>query len=162
MMLAGESGRWMRTVLLLMATGVALLPWNSVQSQEKDPHEMTSQGVISEKVREIYAREVKACYDEAGQTARGFQFLNCLKRHSDIQENALAAVLNARMSYLETSPELAANLQKAQTAWVEFRNANCAYLRSIARRSYADEAFQNCVLRTTFYRRVHLWWSVGD
>jgi hypothetical protein len=35
------------------------------------------------------------------------------------------------MSYLETSPELAATLQKAQTAWVQFRN--CAYLRPIAR-----------------------------
>jgi hypothetical protein len=23
-------------------------------------------------------------------------------------------------------------------------------------------AFQNCVLRTTIYRRVHLQWSVGD
>ena len=52
-----------------------------------------------------------------------------------------------RMSYLETSPELAATLQKAQTAWVQFRDANCAYLRSIARPSYADEAFQNCILR---------------
>jgi uncharacterized protein YecT (DUF1311 family) len=83
-----------------------------------------------------------------GKQHVGFNF--CTKRRSDTQENTLAAVFNARMSYLETFPELAANLQKAQTAWVEFRNANCAYLRSIARRSYADEAFQNCVLMKLF------------
>ena len=44
------------------------------------------------------------------------------------------------MSYLETSPELAATLQKAQTAWVQFRN--CAYLRPIAT-DYADD----CLIR---------------
>ena len=123
---------------------------------------MTSQGVVSERVRDMYAQEIEACYRESGQIARGPQFLDCLKRHARSQEDALAAVFSARMSYLETSPELAATLQKAQTAWVQFRDANCAYLRSIARPSYADEAFQNCILRTTIYRRVHLHWSVGD
>jgi uncharacterized protein YecT (DUF1311 family) len=110
----------------------------------------------------MYAQEIEDCYRECGQIARGPQFLDCLKRHARSQEDALAAVFSARMSYLETSPELAATLQKAQTAWVQFRDANCAYLRSIARPSYADEAFQNCILRTTIYRRVHLHWSVGD
>jgi uncharacterized protein YecT (DUF1311 family) len=93
---------------------------------------MTSQGVVSERVRDMYAQEIEACYRESGQIARGPQFLDCLKRHARSQEDALAAVFSARMSYLETSPELAATLQKAQTAWVQFRDANCAYLRSIA------------------------------
>jgi uncharacterized protein YecT (DUF1311 family) len=87
---------------------------------------------------------------------------NGLKRRARSQEEALAAVFSARMSYLEASPELAATLQKSQTAWVEFRDANCAYIQSIARPAYSDEAFQNCLLRTTIYRRVHLRWSVGD
>ena len=50
---------------------------------------------------------------------------------------------SARMSYLETSPELAATLQKAQTAWVQFRN--CAYLRPIARPTTRMMLFK-CVL----------------
>jgi hypothetical protein len=55
-------------------------PKTPPRSQEKDPHEMTSQGVVSERVRELYAQEIEACYREAGQIARGPQFLDCLKR----------------------------------------------------------------------------------
>jgi uncharacterized protein YecT (DUF1311 family) len=157
-----EIGRSARTILLLMAIGVPLLPPGSARSQEKDPHEMTSLGVISENVRAMYGQEIEACYHEAGQLPREPQFLDCLKRHVRSQEEALAAVFAARMSYLEASPALAAALQKAETAWVQFRDANCAYIRSIARPGYADEAFQNCLLRTTIYRRVHVRWSVGD
>jgi uncharacterized protein YecT (DUF1311 family) len=162
MMQAVEVRRVAQTVFLTMAIGCLLLPSDSARSQEKDPHEMTSQGVISEHVREMYAKEIEACYQQAGQAARGPQFLDCVKRRARQQEDALTAVFSARMSYLEASPELAGTLQKAQTAWVQFRDANCAYIQSIARPSYADEAFQNCLLRTTIYRRVHLRWSVGD
>jgi hypothetical protein len=57
-------------VLLLMAIGVvAPLPSDSARSQEKDPHNMTSQGVISERVRGMYAQEIEACYRESGQIA---------------------------------------------------------------------------------------------
>jgi uncharacterized protein YecT (DUF1311 family) len=157
-----EVRRAAQKVLLTVAMGFLLLPSASARSQEKDPHEMTSQGVVSEHVREMYAKEVEACYQQAGQAARGPQFLDCVKRRVSQQEDALAAIFSARMSYLEASPELAATLQKAQTTWLQFRDANCDYLRSIARPSYADEAFQNCLLRTTIYRRVHLRWSVGD
>jgi uncharacterized protein YecT (DUF1311 family) len=159
---AKKAGRSAHVLLVMMTMSIPLLAGHSARSQEKDPHEMTAQGVISENVRTMYAQEIDACYHEAGRSARGPQFLDCLKQHARSQEDALAAVFIARMSYLEASPELAATLQKAQTAWVQFRDANCAYIRSIARPSYADEAFQNCVLRTTIYRRVHLRWSVGD
>ena len=54
---------------------------------------MTSQGVVSERVRDMYAQEIEACYRESGQIARGPQFLDCLKRHARSQEDALAAVL---------------------------------------------------------------------
>ena len=42
-----------------------MISLQSARSGEKDPHEMTALGVISENVREIYAREVEACYNEA-------------------------------------------------------------------------------------------------
>ena len=73
--------------------GLAPLPSGSARSQEKNPHEMTSQGVVSERVRDMYAQEIEACYRESGQIARGPQFLDCLKRHARSQVDALAAVL---------------------------------------------------------------------
>jgi uncharacterized protein YecT (DUF1311 family) len=142
---------------------LVMLSFQSARSGEKDPHEMTALGVISENVREIYAREVEACYDEAGKVARGPQFLNCLQRQARNQQDILEAVYSARMSYLRSNaPELAASLQSAQEAWLHFREANCGFVRSSARANNADEAFQNCVLRTTIYRRINLRWLIGD
>ena len=142
---------------------VVMLSWQSARSGEKDPHEITALGVISENIREIYAREVEACYDEAGKVARGSQFLNCLQRQARSQQDILEAVYSARMSFLSSNdPELAASLKSSQEAWLHFREANCRFVRSSARANNADEAFQNCVLRTTIYRRVNLRWLIGD
>jgi uncharacterized protein YecT (DUF1311 family) len=160
---AGRSARVILVNVVVASTiSVALHPWHPAQSQEKDPHEMTAQGVISENVRKVYSDAIEACYREAGEVARGPAFLDCLKRQVRREGAALDAVYSARISYLESSPELAAMLQNAQTAWLQFRDANCAYIRAVARASRGDESFQNCVLRTTIYRRVHLHWSVGD
>ena len=150
-------------VAAAMTLCVLMLSCRSARSGEKDPHEMTALGVISENVREIYAREVEACYDEAGKVAPGTQFLNCLQRQARSQQDILEAVYSARMSYLHSNaPELAASLQRAQEAWLHFREANCGFVRSSARANNADEAFQNCVLRTTIYRRINLRWLIGD
>jgi uncharacterized protein YecT (DUF1311 family) len=150
-------------VSAMMTVGVIVLLWQSARSQEKESYEVTALGVISENVRKMYAREVEVCYDEAGKVAHGPQFLGCLQRQVRSQQDALEAVYSARMSYLGSySPELAASLQKSQEAWLHFREANCGFVRSTARANNADEAFQNCVLRTTIYRRVNLHWLVGD
>ena len=63
---------------------------------------MTNIGVISENVREIYAREIEVCYIEAGKKARGLKFLDCLKRQVSGQQDALQAIYDARMSYLSS------------------------------------------------------------
>jgi uncharacterized protein YecT (DUF1311 family) len=159
---APKAGRLTYAVLAMMTICVLMLSWKSARSRDENPNEMTTQGVISENVRATYAREIEACYQEAGKVARGPQFLDCLKRHVRAQQNALEAIYSARMSYLESSPELATSLQNAQMAWLHYRDANYSFVRSTARASYADEAFQNCVLRTTIYRRLHLRWSIGD
>jgi hypothetical protein len=44
---------------------------------------MKAIGVLSEDVREIYAREVEVCYIEAGKTARGPQFLGLSQATSE-------------------------------------------------------------------------------
>jgi uncharacterized protein YecT (DUF1311 family) len=150
-------------VAAAMTVSVLVLSCQSARSGERDPHEITALGIISENVREIYAREVEACYDEAGKVARGATFLNCLQRQTRSQQDILEAVYSARMSYLHSNaPELAASLQRAQEAWLHFREANCGFVRSSARANNADEAFQNCVLRTTIYRRINLRWLIGD
>ena len=160
---APKAGRSTYAVPAMMTICVLLLSWQSARSQEKDPREMTALGVISENVREIYAREVELCYNEAGKVAHGPKFLDCLQRQVRSQQDALEAVYGARMSYLGSySPELATSLQNAQEAWLHFREANCGFVRSTARANYAEEAFQNCVLRTTIYRRENLHWLVGD
>jgi uncharacterized protein YecT (DUF1311 family) len=160
---APKAGRSTYAVPAMMTICVLMLSWQTARSQERDPNEMTALGVISENVREIYGREVEVCYKEAGKAARGPKFLNCLQRQVHSQKDALEAVYVARMSYLDSfSSELAASLQNAQAAWLQFRDASCAFVRSTARASYADEAFQNCVLRTTISRRVNLRWLIGD
>jgi uncharacterized protein YecT (DUF1311 family) len=161
---APEIGRWTYAVPAMMTVCALMFSWQqSARSQEKDAHEITALGVISEHVREIYAREVEVCYNEAGKVARGPQFLACIQRQVRSQQDALEDVYRARMSYLGSySSELAALLQNAQEAWLHFRDANCGFVRSTSRANYGDEAFQNCVLRTTIYRRVHLHWLIGD
>jgi uncharacterized protein YecT (DUF1311 family) len=109
----------------------------------------------------LYSDAIEACYQEAGRAARGPAFLDFLKRQVRSEEAALDAVYNARIAYLGSFPELAATLRNAQTAWLHFRDANCAYIQAVERAN-ADESFQDCVLRSTVSRRVELRWSVGD
>ena len=152
---APKAGRSRHAVPAMMTICVMLLSWQPARSQEKDPHWMTALGVISEDVREIYAREVEVCYNEAGKAARGPKFLDCLQRQVRSQKDALDAVYDARMSYLGShSPELAASLQNAQAAWLQFRDANCAFVRGQVRRLLdiftGTASFESCALRPTW------------
>jgi uncharacterized protein YecT (DUF1311 family) len=157
---AGRSARVVLVNVVVASTiSVVLLPWRPAQSQ--DPHERTARGVMTEQVRKVYSDSIEACYQEAGRAARGPAFLDCLKRQVRSEEAALDAVYNARIAYLGSLSELAATLRNAQTAWLHFRDANCAYIRAVER-AHADESFQDCVLRSTVSRRVELRWSVGD
>ena len=159
---AGRSARVVLVNVVVASTiSVALLPWHPAQSQEKDPRERTARSIMTELVRKLYGNAIEACYQEAGRVARGPAFLDCLKRQVRSEEAALDSVYKARISYLGSFPELAATLQNAQTAWLHFRDANCAYIRAVERAN-ADESFQDCVLRSTVSRRVELRWSVGD
>jgi uncharacterized protein YecT (DUF1311 family) len=159
---APKAGILTYAVPAMMTICILMLSWQSARPKEQDPIEMTTQGVISENIRATYAREIEACYHEAGKAARGARFVDCLKQRVRTQENALEAIYSARMSYLESSPELATSLQNAQTVWLQYRDANCAFVKLAARAGQADESFQNCLLRTTIYRRLHLRWSIGD
>lgn len=73
----------------------------------------------------------------------------------------LDAVYRARISYL-ASPDQASRLRTAQKAWLQFRDEDCEFIRSVAPRRSEDESFYDCVLKTTIDRRVELRRSVGD
>ena len=76
--------RWSAIIVpVVLAIGVPLLPRHSAHAEE-DPLGLTAQGVISENVRTEYAREIDACYHEAGQSARGPRWRNLGTSLSDV------------------------------------------------------------------------------
>jgi len=105
---------------MALTIGAVLLSRDSAQAQEKDPHEISSQGVVSEQVREAYTPRDRGVLPGSWKGGE-LPFLDCLKRQVQTEEDAIAAVYSARMSYLEVSPELAASLYKSQMAWLQFR-----------------------------------------
>src|ERR1700716_509681 len=98
----------------------------------------------------------------AWQVGAGPEVLDCLRLQVRREGETLAAVYRARISYLASSPDQASRLRAAQKAWLQFRDENCEFIRSVAPRRSADESFYDCVLKTTIDRRVELRRSVGD
>jgi uncharacterized protein YecT (DUF1311 family) len=148
---------------LVASISIILLPCYSALSQYNDPHELTSRGVISEDARETYRQVVEPCYHGVpDKSADGPAVLECLKLQARREGETLDALYRARISYLASSPDHASRLRTAQKAWLQFRDENCEFIRSVAPRRSADESFYDCVLKTTIDRRVELRRSVGD
>jgi uncharacterized protein YecT (DUF1311 family) len=151
------------TTKLVASISIILLPCHSAQSEYNDPHELTSRGVISEDARETYRQVVEPCYHGVpDRSAHGAEVLDCLRLQVRREGEILDAVYRARISYLASAPDQAARLRSAQKVWLQFRDENCEFIRSVAPRRSADESFYNCVLKTTIDRRVELRRSVGD
>jgi uncharacterized protein YecT (DUF1311 family) len=152
------------TTKLVASISIILLPCYSAQSQyNNDPYELTSRGIISEDARETYRRVVEPCYHGVpGKSVHGPEVLDCLRLQVRREGETLDAVYRARISYLASSPDQASRLRTAQKAWLQFRDENCEFIRSVAPRRSADESFYDCVLKTTIDRRVELRRSVGD
>jgi uncharacterized protein YecT (DUF1311 family) len=152
------------TTKLVASISVILLPCYSAQSQYNDPHELTSRGVISEDARETYRQVVEPCYHRVpDKSVHGPEVLDCLRLQVRREGETLDAVYRARISYLASSPDQASRLRRtAQKAWLQFRDENCEFIRSVAPRRSADESFYDCLLKITIDRRVELRRSVGD
>jgi uncharacterized protein YecT (DUF1311 family) len=151
------------TTKLVASISIILLPCYSAQSQYNDPHELTSRGIISEDARKTYRQVVEPCYHGVpGKSVHGPEVLDCLRLQVRREGETLDAVYRARISYLASSPDQASRLRTAQKAWLQFRDENCEFIRSVAPRRSADESFYDCVLKTTIDRRVELRRSVGD
>jgi len=134
-------------VTMALTIGAVLLSRDSAQAQEKDPHEITSQGVVSEQVREAYTPRDRGVLPGSWKGGEGPALLDCLKRQVQTEEDAIAAVYSARMSYLEVSPELAASLYKSQMAWLQFRMRTAGTSERSHEPAKPQKSFQNCLLR---------------
>jgi uncharacterized protein YecT (DUF1311 family) len=94
------------------------------------------------------------------------QIADFMRQNGDeeLANRIVAAVEQARSQPAE-KPKAnvqASRLRTAQKAWLQFRDENCEFIRSVAPRRSADESFYDCLLKITIDRRVELRRSVGD
>ena len=97
----------------------------------------------------------------AGQMPQGARFVRCLKQKAISERNALVGVYRSTLSSLP-SAEQAVPLRKAQRAWLDYRDANCAFVKTVAPQEQAEAFFYDCLLKTTIDRRAELRSLVGD
>ena len=127
------------------------------------PYELSSRGVISEAATEAYKQAIESCYQGTpGDSPHGPQFLACLKQQLRSEGETLAGAYSATISFLKSSSDQMAKLRNSQSAWIKYRDENCAFARSVAPKGDADEFFYDCLLRATIDRRVELRSLVGD
>jgi uncharacterized protein YecT (DUF1311 family) len=127
------------------------------------PYELTSRGVIAEAASEAYKQAIESCYSgRPGDSPHGPQFLACLRQQQRGESETLAGAYNGTAAFLKSSPDQSARLRTAQSAWMKFRDENCAFARSVAPKGEADQSFYDCLLRATIDRRVELRSLVGD
>lgn len=133
------------------------------ESRAPQLSELTSRGVISAAAKEAYKQALESCADgAAGNAPHGPKFITCLKQQLRSESRTLAGAYRGTISFLKSSSDQTAKLRNAQNAWMKFRDENCAFARSVAPASEADEFFYDCLLRATIDRRVELRSLVGD
>ena len=133
------------------------------ESRAPQLYELTSRGVMSAAATEAYKQALVSCVDGvAGNAPQGPKFLACVKQQFRSESETLAGAYRGTISFLKSSSDQTARLRNAQNAWVKFRDENCAFARSVAPASEADEFFYDCLLRATIDRRVELRSLVGD
>ncbi|MDQ0139239.1 lysozyme inhibitor LprI family protein [Cupriavidus necator] len=95
--------------------------------------------------------DYERCMGKAGSTA---DMLNCAAVESRLQEAALNSAYQALLRQLE-APRTG-QLRVAQRVWLEYRQANCAYIANPAGGSAARMAGATCVLEMTAARTREL------
>ncbi len=132
-------------------------------AQEAQPSDLTSRGNIAASASEAYRTAIESCYHgPAGSAPHGAQFVACLKRSLRTEAAALESAYGAAVTMLRSAADRLAHLRRAQRAWLDFKNENCAFARTAAPRGDEDEFYYDCELRSTIDRRVELRSLVGD
>ncbi|SPA25162.1 conserved hypothetical protein, DUF1311 [Cupriavidus taiwanensis] len=91
--------------------------------------------------------DYERCMDKAVSTA---DMLNCAALESRVQDTALNRAYQSLLRRLE-APRTG-QLRVAQRAWLEYRQANCAYVSNPAGGSAARVAGASCLLEMTAAR----------
>ncbi|SOZ13525.1 conserved hypothetical protein, DUF1311 [Cupriavidus taiwanensis] len=91
--------------------------------------------------------DYERCMDKAVSTA---DMLNCAALESRVQDTALNRAYQSLLRRLE-APRTG-QLRVAQRAWLEYRQANCAYVANPAGGSAARVAGASCLLEMTAAR----------
>jgi uncharacterized protein YecT (DUF1311 family) len=121
------------------------------------PYELTSRGSIAADVTEAYKSAIEACSREtAGNAPHGSTFVACLRQQIQKESAELEAVYRGTLSYLNSAPSKIARLRRAERAWVQFQDENCAFARDVAPPEYAQEFLYYCELRSTMQNRQNV------
>jgi uncharacterized protein YecT (DUF1311 family) len=138
------------------------------QNSARQPYELTPRGVITSQTTNNYRKAIEDCYiGEPGNAPQGREFLECLKKQVGLQDEDLTGIYEATLISLrlrKNSDEKIKRLQYSQKLWMQFRDANCAFARSVAGKFQfqQDESFYDCMLRSAVERQVELSRSVGE
>jgi uncharacterized protein YecT (DUF1311 family) len=133
------------------------------QVSTPQPYELTSRGTIASDATERYRAAIEDCFKgQPGSAPGGSAFLACLEKQTRVQDATLNEIYRGTIGYLKSSPEKIARLQSSQRGWLQFRDANCAFARSVAPAQDAAKFFYDCVLRSIVERQAELRSLVGD
>jgi uncharacterized protein YecT (DUF1311 family) len=150
------------SAVLIIALGLVSQSADA-QSTTAEPYELTSRGTIAFDANQRYKSAIEDCFNgEPGFAPSGEKFLACLERETHIQDAALNEIYRGAVGYLKGSPAKISRLQETQRAWLHYREANCAFARSIAPPENSAEFFYDCVLRSIVERQAELRNFVAD
>ena len=149
-------------IIALIGFGLAT---NIVHAQDKapQPYELTPRGTIAFDATERYRAAIEDCFKgRPGSAPSGLKFLACLQKQTRIQARTLDEIFKGTIEYLKGAPAKISRLQDSQRAWVQFRDTNCSFARSVAPPQSAAEFFYDCLLRSIVERQAELRSLVGD
>jgi len=141
-------------VLLTCAQGVCQEPAES--------YDVTSRGVIASAAEQTYQHAIDSC--SAGDVGKvgTAAFAVCVRSQARAQLQTLERVYTGAVDDLKSKPKLAMQLRNAHRAWLQFRDANCAFAKAIAPPEVSEEYFSDCLLRSAVDRAAELRSLIGD
>jgi uncharacterized protein len=87
---------------------------------------------------------------------KGPEFMACMQVRIQIEEVTLAEIYKSTYEKFKKVPSRIFRLKTSERAWMQFRNANCAFARAIAGLYRGPEVFYACIMRITVDRQAEL------
>jgi uncharacterized protein YecT (DUF1311 family) len=152
-----------KRVALLVCLALPIQPSAAHSEEKPSPSQLTSRGTIAWQGSEDYRTALESCYPgKAGEMPHGPLFLTCLKQLVRNSSASLDAVYAGTVGYLKPTPRRMERLRQSQRLWLQFQESNCAFARAVSARERVEEAYLDCILRSTTDRSAELRNLVGD